>query len=150
MHKRSVITEAIKLQNAEYIQIFKPSDLKFCPMIGGPSNETQRRSPLLDLILKPICPEFPSFVDTEDNIDFIHHLPKTTEKGTKLVAFYVTSLHTNIMLHDLGDKAVRDWLDKYRDNVNSRLKDEFIIKGFEGRIWDLIVSVPDHCLSFYF
>ena len=20
--------------------------------------------------------------------------------------------------------------------------------GFEGRIWDLIVSVPDHCLSF--
>ena len=22
--------------------------------------------------------------------------------------------------------------------------------GFEGRIWDLIVSVPDHYLSFYF
>ena len=22
--------------------------------------------------------------------------------------------------------------------------------GFEGRIWDLIVSVPEHCLSFYF
>ena len=22
--------------------------------------------------------------------------------------------------------------------------------GLEGRIWDLIVSVPDHCLSFYF
>ena len=22
--------------------------------------------------------------------------------------------------------------------------------GFESRIWDLIVSVPDHCLSFYF
>ena len=22
--------------------------------------------------------------------------------------------------------------------------------AFEGRIWDLIVSVPDHCLSFYF
>ena len=21
--------------------------------------------------------------------------------------------------------------------------------GCEGRIWDLIVSVPDHCLSFY-
>ena len=21
--------------------------------------------------------------------------------------------------------------------------------GFEGRLWDLIVSVPDHCLSFY-
>ena len=22
--------------------------------------------------------------------------------------------------------------------------------GFEGRIWDLIVSVPDNCLSFYY
>ena len=22
--------------------------------------------------------------------------------------------------------------------------------GFEGRMWDLIVSVPDHCLSFNF
>ena len=22
--------------------------------------------------------------------------------------------------------------------------------GFEVRIWDLIVSAPDHCLSFYF
>ena len=22
--------------------------------------------------------------------------------------------------------------------------------GFEGRMWDLSVSVPDHCLSFYF
>ena len=22
--------------------------------------------------------------------------------------------------------------------------------GIVGRIWDLIVSVPDHCLSFYF
>ena len=21
--------------------------------------------------------------------------------------------------------------------------------GFEGRIWDLIVSIPDHCFSFY-
>ena len=22
--------------------------------------------------------------------------------------------------------------------------------GFEGRMWDLVVSAPDHCLSFYF
>ena len=26
----------------------------------------------------------------------------------------------------------------------------YIPFGFEGRVWDLIVSVPDHCLSFYF
>ena len=27
---------------------------------------------------------------------------------------------------------------------------QMVETGFEGRIWDLIVSVPDHCLSFYF
>ena len=26
----------------------------------------------------------------------------------------------------------------------------FFADSFEGRMWDLIVSVPDHCLSFYF
>ena len=30
------------------------------------------------------------------------------------------------------------------------ISDSSIPFGFEGRIWDLIVSVPDHCLSFYF
>ena len=24
-----------------------------------------------------------------------------------------------------------------------------MVSSFEGRMWDLIVSVPDHCLSFY-
>ena len=31
--------------------------------------------------------------------------------------------------------------------VNCR---QFMYLVFEGRIWDLIVSVPDHCKSFYF
>ena len=26
---------------------------------------------------------------------------------------------------------------------------QFFPFGFEDRMWDLIVSVPDHCLSFY-
>ena len=30
------------------------------------------------------------------------------------------------------------------------LQSLFIPFGFAGRMWDLIVSVPDHCLSFYF
>ena len=33
--------------------------------------------------------------------------------------------------------------------VNSNVFSYFPF-GFEGRIWDLIVSVPDHCISFYF
>ena len=73
---------------------------------------------LPDLILKPICPEIPSFV--KDDIDFLHHLPESTEKGTKLVTFDVTSLYTNIP-HDLGENAVRHWLEKCRDKVDSDL-----------------------------
>ena len=30
------------------------------------------------------------------------------------------------------------------------LFNSYFPSGFEGRIWDLIVSVPDHCLSSYF
>ena len=90
IHKSNLISEAIKMQNAEYIQIFQPSDLKFRPIVGGPNNPTQRLSHLLDLIIKPICPEVPSFV--KDDIDFLHHLPESTENRTKLVTFDVTSL----------------------------------------------------------
>ena len=37
-------------------------------------------------------------------------------------------------------------------SVNCRQFTYLVISlfGFEGRMWDLIVSVPDHCLSFYF
>ena len=33
--------------------------------------------------------------------------------------------------------------------VNCRQFMYYFPFGFEGRMWDLIVSVPDHCLSFY-
>ena len=35
-------------------------------------------------------------------------------------------------------------------SIDSLKSHSFEIVGFEGRIWDLIVLVPDHCLSFYF
>ena len=42
----------------------------------------------------------------------------------------------------------------YRDTFFRKLSSIYVFSyfpfGFEGRIWDLIVSVPDHCLSFYF
>ena len=33
--------------------------------------------------------------------------------------------------------------------VNCRQFMYYFPFGFEGRVWDLIESVPDHCLSFY-
>ena len=34
--------------------------------------------------------------------------------------------------------------------VNCRQLFSYFPFGFEGRMWDLIISVPDDCLSFYF
>ena len=42
---------------------------------------------------------------------------------------------------------------EHRHDRNSRISIyvmSYFPFGFEGRMWDLIISVPDHCLSFYF
>ena len=126
IHKSTVIAEAVEQQNAEYIKVFQPSDLKFRPIVGGPNCPTQRLSHFLDIILKPICPEVQSFV--RDDIDFLSHLPENTEEGTTLITFDVTSLYINIP-HELGESAVRYWLNKCREKVKTRFTDEFIVKG---------------------
>ena len=41
-------------------------------------------------------------------------------------------------------------LENDEDKLSSIYVFSYFPFGFEGRIWDLIVSVPDHCLSFYF
>ena len=46
------------------------------------------------------------------------------------------------------------YLGKFAASAFRKLSSVYVFSyfpfGFEGRIWDLIVSVPDHCLSFYF
>ena len=46
------------------------------------------------------------------------------------------------------------YVDRYAASAFRKLSSIYVFSyfpfGFEGRIWDLIVSVPDHCLSFYF
>ena len=77
IHKSDLIKRAIKEQQSEYIQVLRQTDLKFRPIVGGPNSSTQRLSHLLDLILKPLCPEVPSFI--RDNIDFPE--PSTPKHG---------------------------------------------------------------------
>ena len=42
---------------------------------------------------------------------------------------------------------------RFTENAFRKLLSVYVFSclpfGFEGRMWDLIVSVPDHCLSFY-
>ena len=47
----------------------------------------------------------------------------------------------------LDEKVDFDFIDLISKRYDT--KKEILPFGFEGRIWDLIVSVPDHCLSFY-
>ena len=102
--------------------------MKFRPIVGGPNSSSQRLSHLLDIILKPLCPEVPSFV--RDDIDFLNHLPKTVDRGSILATFDVVSLYTNIP-HDVGEDAVRYWLAKYKGKVDFRFNETFIIEGLK-------------------
>ena len=128
IHKSAIITKAVKQQNFEYIKVFQPCDLKFRPIVGGPNNHTQSLSHVLDLILKSVCPEVPSFV--RDDIDFLHHLPEKTEKGTRLITFDVTSFYTNIP-HGLGETAIQYWSGKCSEKVKTRFTDIYIIEGLK-------------------
>ena len=54
------------------------------------------------------------------------------------------------LLQTLGINEL--WLFQCFRNINIFLSlfIQRIEDTFKGRMWDLIVSVPDHCLSFYF
>jgi hypothetical protein len=72
VHKSEVISNAILEQHTEYINIINPDDLKFRPIVGGPNCITQRLSHFIDIILKPLCCEVPSFI--RDDLEFLNHL----------------------------------------------------------------------------
>ena len=48
----------------------------------------------------------------------------------------------NVVAQKRSGRSRKSW-----DEVLENDRKSFF--GFEGRMWDLIVSVPDHCLSFY-
>ena len=87
-----------KCKNSEYIEILRHDDLTFRPIVGGPNNVTQRLSNFIDIILKPLCQEVPSFI--RDDLDFLTHLPEIAPVNSELITFDVVSLYTNIP-HDL-------------------------------------------------
>ena len=57
-------------------------------------------------------------------------------------SYYVTDIFLKELFIQFTASAFRKLLSIY---VFS-----YLPFGFKGRMWDLIVSVPDHCFSFYF
>ena len=68
-------------------------------------------------------------------------LPRVPFVNCRQFMYLVISLLVFLFRPDMTEKLLTGTL-----NLNTT-NQPF---GFEGRIWDLIVSVPDHCLSFYF
>ena len=65
-----------------------------------------------------------------------------------LVTYFV---HFRCLNDHLFGKELLVW---FTESVFGKLLSVYVFSyfhfGFEGRMWDLIVSVPDHCLCFYF
>lgn len=126
VHKSEDIKNAIQLQNCEYITCIRPDDLKFRPIVGGPSAPTQRLSNLLDIILKPLCSEVRSFV--RDDLEFLQHLPNKVNDNAILVTFDVVNLYTNISC-PLGLRALEYWIDKHPEKIDERFTKEFLLEA---------------------
>ncbi|CAG2184847.1 unnamed protein product [Mytilus edulis] len=128
IHKSKEISNAISEQNSEYIELLTPNDLKFRPIVGGPSSVTQNLSHFIDIVLKPLCREVPSFI--RDDLEFLNHLPKTVNPNSELITFDIVSLYTNIP-HDLGITAVKYWLENTENVIENRLTKEFILASLK-------------------
>ncbi|CAG2214510.1 unnamed protein product [Mytilus edulis] len=128
IHKSEEISNAISEQNSEYIELLTPNDLKFRPIVGGPNSVTQNLSHFIDIVLKPLCREVPSFI--RDDLEFLNHLPKTVNPNSELITFDIVSLYTNIP-HELGITAVKYWLENTENVIENRLTKEFILASLK-------------------
>ena len=128
VHKCSFIIDQVKKQNSEYIKLLAPEDLKFRPIVAGPSCPTHRLSNLIDILLKPLLKHVKSYV--RDDIDFLTKLPKNISKDEEFITFDVTNLYSNIS-HELGIKAISHWIDKHYSSIDKRFSKEFIIDSIK-------------------
>lgn len=126
IHKSAAIKAAIKEQNAEYIKLDPPPDLKMRPIVAGPSSPTHRLSNFIDIILKPLCAKVPSYI--RDDLDFLNYIPNEVSDETLLVSFDVVNLYTNIP-HELGLEALEYWLDNYTTELVRPFSKEFILNA---------------------
>ena len=124
------------------------------------ANTSDTEAPFLDLHLS-ISNGFVSskIYDKRDDFDFDivnfpflgGDIPRSTSYGvyvSQLIRFVRASSHVvdfNARNKSLTAKLLQQCYRYHKLYVFS-----YFPFGFEGGIWDLIVSVPDHCLSFYF
>ena len=112
IHKSKQIKNAIETQKSKCIEIPNPSDLKFRPIIAGPSGPTSRLNKLIDILLHLFLNKMKSYI--KDNIDFLNSIPEKIDPNTLIAIFDVTNLYSNV-LHQLRKQAISFLIDKYPD-----------------------------------
>ena len=85
--------------------IYLTDELKFRPIIAGPSNETHRLSNL-NALSTPLTKHKTCFI--RDSTDFLNQLPNTVPINSFLVSFDIENLYSNIT-HELGMDAIEYW-----------------------------------------
>ena len=126
IHKSLAIKAAIQKQNSSYVRLPPPQDLKFRPIVAGPTSPTHRLSNFIDIILKPLCKNIPSYI--RDDLDFLNQIPEQITENTILVSFDVVSLYTSIP-HDLGLEAITFWVENYAQSLARKFTTRFIIEA---------------------
>ena len=127
---KSKVTEAsIDCQSTEVVEGREPSDLKPKSIVGGPNCPTRRLSYFLDSLLKPHLKHIKSYI--EDNVEFLNKYPREIDPETEIATFDVTSLQTSIP-HEHGLKALGYFLKTFKEEVDSRFNNEFILDAAES------------------
>ena len=128
IHKSKSIIDAINQQRSHYVTVQNVEDLKFRPIIAGPTCATSHLSSFLDEILKPLLPEIKSFI--KDDHDFLQKLDRNMSGQHLFASFDVESLYTNIN-HSLGKEAINFWINKCRTKLPGRLSKNLIIEAID-------------------
>ena len=107
VHKSKEITRFLETSPVDYLKVKDPLEIPSRPIVDGPNSPTHRPSTFLDIILCPLNGIVKSYV--QDDLDFLHHLPKDIDFDSTFISLDVTSLYTNIT-HDRGIEAISYWI----------------------------------------
>ena len=59
----------VEIQKSEHIKILKPNDLKFRPIVAGPSCPTNRLGKLIDILLQPFLNKIENYIRNDIQTD---------------------------------------------------------------------------------
>ena len=128
IHKCKAILEEIRREPRNVIQMENAQDLMGRPIVAGTKAPTRNLSDIISEILKPIVLTQTSYV--KDDWDYLRKIPRKLHGKHKLFGCDIKSLYTSIP-HDLGLKAMKYWIERCRNLIDSRFTNEFILEAIE-------------------